>query len=165
MKTTIGLDQNEVLADPLMEILGRLRQYPSRVFVAGFGEALSRHAERFVARLSGHRRQAEDDLFPALRALEPGSACDLESLERDHRTLDVRSRDLALQIGDMAREEAYGATRSVLAALLDHLQREAEDVDQFVRSLDVLDSRRLSVALRGTSGRETGESVDPRGTN
>lgn len=144
MQTMFGQDRNEALGKPLLGLLSRLRAYPPR---DGFGDALSLDADRFVETFAKHRRYADDILFPALRELEPGSACDLESFQGDHRSLQLHARDLALQIGDMGREEAYRSTRSVLVTLLDHLRRETEDVDRFVRSLEESDVRRLERTL------------------
>lgn len=133
MKTMVG---QEALGDPLMEILVRLREYSSIGVEERFGEALSRGAHRFAERLAVHRRQAEGRLFPSLRSLKPGSACEFDALEDDHRYLHLQAHDLALHIRGMDQAEAYGLTRSVLASLLDHVRREAEDVDRFIGSLD-----------------------------
>lgn len=128
--------KTDALGDPLMEILVRLRESYCIGVEEQFGEALSSEADRFAATLAVHRRQAEERLFPSLRALKPGSACDFDGLEDDHRHLHLQARDLALHIRGMDNAEAYGLTRSVLASLLDHVRREGEEVDRFIGCVD-----------------------------
>jgi hypothetical protein len=110
-------------------------------------EALYADADRFVGRLAEHLRYTEETLFPALQEVEPGFACDIEGLKKEHRQLHLLARDLGLQIRGGAKEGACGVARSFLALLLDHIRRETKGVERLARSLDVLDARLLSKAL------------------
>lgn len=147
MNTTLGRHEDGTLSDALAGILGRLRGHPYARFMGGPDEALDGETDRFGRRLVEHLRYTEETLFPALREVEPGYACDIERLEKGHRLLHLYARDLALQIRGRDKEGAYGVARSFLAVLLDHIHRETEDVDRFVQSLGVSDSGRLSRAL------------------
>ncbi len=147
MNATLGHGEDGALSAGLAGIMGPLRGHPFGRFEGGAEKALHREADRFVERLAGHLRYAEDTLFPALRELERDPACDIEELEKDHRLLHLYARDLAVQIRGRDNEGAYGVARSFLAVLLDHIHRETEDVDRFVHSLDVSDAGRLSRAL------------------
>lgn len=147
MITTLGRIQDEALGDALANLLGRLRGYPLARLPALCEGAHGDDADRFAEKLAEHLRYAEETLFPALQELEPGSACDIEGLKKDHRLLHLYAQDLALQIRGGDKEEAHRVARSFLAVLLGHIDRETDGVDKFVRTLDVLDARRLSMAL------------------
>ena len=161
--TTLGRDENGTLSDALAGILGHLRGHPYGRFFGRPEEALYGEADRFVRRLAEHLRYTEEALFPALREVEPGSACDIEGLEKDHRLLHLYARDLALQIRGGDKKRAYGVARSFLAVLLDHIQRETEGVDRFMHSLDVSDAQRLLGAFiqRSRPASETSECSNP----
>jgi hemerythrin HHE cation binding domain-containing protein len=151
MNTTLSRSEDGALSDALAGLLGRLRGGRAARFPGTLEEALNGDADRFAARLAGHLRYAEETLFPALEEVEPGPACDLEELKKDHRLFHLYARDLAVQIRDGDQEKAYGLARSFLAVMLDHLQRETDGVDRLVRSLDVVDARRLSRALESSA--------------
>ncbi len=147
MKTIPDHDRNEALGEALMEIMVRLREYPSGGRGRSDEERLFSGADSFVQDLAMHLRTADGTLFPALRELGPGVSGDLDSLEGEHRVLLLRARDLAARIRTGEREEAYRLTRFVLAALLEHTRREEEGVGRFVRSLDVPETRSLLRAV------------------
>ena len=139
--------EDGALSDALTGLLGHLRGRPYGRFFGLHEEALDGVAERFIGRLAEHLRFTEETLFPALREVEPRFERDIETLKTDHRLLRVCAQNLALQLRGGDDKGAYGVVRSFLAVLLDHVHRETEDVDRLVRSLDVLDARRLSIAL------------------
>ncbi len=164
MNTTLSRSKNGDLSDALAGLMDHLRGNRGACSRGTPDEALSGDADRFVGRLSGHLRYAEETLFPALEKIEPGSACNLEELKKDHRLFHLYARDLGLQIRGGDKEKAYGLARSFLAVMLDHLHRESKVVDRFVRSLDVVDARRLSGALaeRLPAGASSGLQDSPR---
>ena len=124
MDMTLNRGEDGFLSDALAGILGRLRgpRYPR--FPGGAEEALQSEADGFVKRLAQHLRYSEENLFPALRTAGPGSAGDLDVLEKDHRLLGLYARNLATQIKGQDREGANGVARTFLAVLLEHLDRE-----------------------------------------
>jgi hypothetical protein len=81
-----------------------------------------------VERLADHLRHAEKTVFPILRTVGPGSLENLDELEADHRLLGLYARNLATRIKGEDREEATGVARTLLAVLLDHLDRERDGV-------------------------------------
>jgi len=128
MDMTLIQREDGFLSDALAGILGRLRgpRYPR--FSGGAEETLQSEADEFVEKLAQHLRHSEETLFPALRRAGPGSAGDLDVLEKDHRLLGLYARRLATQIKGQGREGATGVARTFLAVLLEHLDREMNGV-------------------------------------
>jgi hypothetical protein len=159
---TLCRGEEGALSDVLAGLPGRLRGRPDGRPCEAPGEPLDADADRFVRRLAEHLRYSEETPFPALRKVDPGSACDIKGLKEDHRLFHRCARDLALLIRGGHKERACGDGRSLLAALPDPINRETQGVDRLALSLDVLDAQSLSRAFakrRPAAGR--GDFQDP----
>ncbi len=161
MMTTLSRSEAGALSEALAGLVDHLRGGRPARSLGTPEDALSAEADRFVGGLAAHLRYAEETLFPALEEVEPGAACDLEGLKRDHRLFHLYARDLAIQIRGGEKEKACGLARSFLAVMLDHLHRETDGVDRLVRSLDVVDARRLAGALESSATSPWHEACSP----
>ena len=125
-----GRDEAMGLVAALMGLMGRIRGHPYGGPPGESEEALHAEADRFILRLAEHLRYTEMTLFPALLKAEPGSSGEIEGPHLNDRLFHLHARDLALQFGGGVTKWAYESARVLLAVLLDHLRREAAEVDR-----------------------------------
>ena len=114
----------------LAQIIGYLRTRPYGDIVNGVEKALRGAADEFVAKLAAHLRHEEEVLFPALRKSVPEAGPEIAHLEEEHRLLQIYATDLAFRIHSKDVEGAYEVSRTFLAALFDHIDREMKVVDE-----------------------------------
>lgn len=132
--------QNEhdgVLTGALAQIMGYLRFRPYDGIADDLETALQGAADEFVVKLARHLRHEEEVLFPAIRAAWADSAEEIGHLEEEHRLLRVYATELAYRIKEKDQEGAYEVSRSFLAALFDHIDRERKIVDERLGALKV----------------------------
>ncbi|HXX95275.1 MAG TPA: hemerythrin domain-containing protein [Planctomycetota bacterium] len=130
--------QNEhdgVLTGALAEIMRHLKFRPYDGIADDVEGALQGAADAFVDKLARHLRHEEEVLFPAIRAAVPDASGPIERLEEEHRLLRVYATELAYRIKEKDQEGAYEVSRSFLAALFDHIDRERKIVDERLGAL------------------------------
>lgn len=128
-------EHDGVLTGALAEIIGTIRRGAYGGIADGVEQALRGAADEFVAKLAAHLRHEEEVLFPALLKSDPGSAPEIAKLEEEHQLLRVYATELAHRIKAKDAEGAYEVSRSFLAALFDHIDRERHSVDTRLKSL------------------------------
>ena len=160
LKTTPMANEEAKLTDALAGIVGHLRARPRPL---GRQESLRASSDRLLEGIQDHLRFGEEAFLPALRRVEPGPAPRLEELEADHGLLHSCARELSVQIRDCDDERAYGLSRSLLAVLLQHFDREGKEARRIAGSLNVRGARRLRESLRSWRSPPP-EPAAPRGS-
>ncbi len=128
-------EHDGVLTGALAEIIGTIRMGAYGGIADGVEQALRGAADEFVSKLAAHLRHEEEVLFPALRKSDPASAPEIAKLEEEHQVLRVYATELAHRIKARDTEGAYEVSRSFLAALFDHIERERHSVDARLKHL------------------------------
>jgi CheY-like chemotaxis protein len=151
---------DSTLTDALAGIIRRLRTRRYEGLKALLQDVLKGETIEFAGDLAGHLRYEEQVLFPSLAELKPEARPRLKEIEREHDRLRGYSRELAHRLGEGDGAGACGVARHFLAALLEHIERESEIVDEIVAPLGYRASvdlgrrlllRRLRVTFRGRS--------------
>ena len=145
METTPVPISNTTLTEALAGIVCALRARPGP---AGEGVALRLSSDRFVAAFLERLRFGEESVLPALRRADAGGSRPLEALERDHERLRGFAGELSRRIRDEGAGAAYGLSRSLLAALLEHFERERKETRRITDALSVRAARRLRESIR-----------------
>lgn len=143
LETTPMAGEETKLTEALAGLVGSLRaRHPGRQ------ESLQVSSDEILAGIRDHLRFGEEAFLPALRRAEPAAAPRLEELEKDHRDLNSYAHELSRQIRGSDGGLAYGLSRSFLAVLLKHLDREGKEARRIAGGLSVRGARRLKESLR-----------------
>lgn len=139
--------RHESLPDSLAAVIGYLRAGVYRDVPEEWNRLVSGAAGEFVRELAAHLREEEEVLFSALEQEMPSSRPVLAALREDHRRFRNLSGRLALRLREGTRTAPYRISLQFLAALMEHLDRESEALENLLENLPAEVEERLTEAL------------------
>lgn len=119
---------HEALSDALAGVIETLRAHRYGAPPSADSPRLETRVKELVRHLAEHMREEEDVLFPALLAVSPSSAPEIESLAQEHWPIHLAAREFAARFASGDEVGACETGRVFLAEFLAHVAHETRGI-------------------------------------
>ena len=147
MNAALRRVEDRDLVDALASVVGQIRESLYTGIVNEVLEVLRTKAGGFISKLADHLRQEEEHLYPELRRLRPTCFPDIHELLLEHVLMRNLAREMSVAIVGRDNKRALEISRTFLATLLAHMERESRLVTGILKALSTADAARLAETL------------------